>query len=162
MFNLLKSLLFGTPINYIHPSVKIGKGTKIWHFATILSGVKLGANISIGSCTELGHGTTVGDNSRIGFNCFFPPNSRIGSNVFVAPNVTCADDAYPKVNNPGYQALPPILEDGCSIGAGVVLLPGVKVGAGSLIGAGAVISKDVPPNIIIRGEPSRIKRAKIT
>lgn len=144
-------------INSIHPSAILGEGTRVWNFSVILANVTIGKNCNIGSCCEIGHGTKIGDGTRIGFNSFFPPNSRIGNGVFIGPGVVCCDDRDPKVNNSDYKAEPPVIEDGASVGAGAVLLPGVKIGAGARIGAGAIVTKDVVSMSMVRGEPARVR-----
>ncbi len=161
MFNLLKSLLFGTPINYIHPSVKLGKGTKVWHYSVILQDCILGDNVNIGSNCELGKGCIIGNNVRIGSGSFLPPRTIVEDNSFIGPHVCMSDDFYPFVNNHNYKACPPILKKGCSLGAGVTLLPNVVIGERSLVGAGAVISRSIPNDVVIRGEPSRTIRLKL-
>jgi len=143
--------------HFIDKTAEIGEGTKVWHFSVILAEVKIGKNCNIGSRVEIGCGTIIGNNSRISSGVFLPSKSRIGNDVFIAPNVTFTDDRYPRANNPHYYAQPPILEDGCSVGAGSVILPGVRIGAGALVGAGSVVTKDVPPKSHVRGEPARIK-----
>jgi acetyltransferase-like isoleucine patch superfamily enzyme len=75
--------------------------------------------------------------------------------VFVGPSVICTDDKYPRVNNPNYQAAPPVIEDDVNIGAGAVILPGIRLGAGCTIGAGAVVTKDVPAGETWVGVPAR-------
>lgn len=143
--------------NFIDQTAVVGEGTSVWHFAILLADVVIGKNCNIGSRVEIGRGTTIGDNTRISSGVFLPSNSKIGSNVFVAPNVTFTDDRYPRANNDRYMAEPPILEDGCSVGAGSVILPGIRIGAGALVGAGSVVTKDVPPKGHVRGEPARVK-----
>lgn len=149
-----------TPQNFIDPTAKLGNGSKVWHWSVILQDVVIGENVSIGSCCEIGRGSSIGDGSRIGFGSFFPPHSSIGRFVFIGPQVTCTDDRYPRVNNAEYEAQPPIIEDFASIGAGVVILPGVRIGAGAMIGAGSVVTKDVPPGATLRGDPSRTIRLR--
>jgi UDP-2-acetamido-3-amino-2,3-dideoxy-glucuronate N-acetyltransferase len=144
-------------INSIHPTAVIGEGTRVWNFSVVLANVEIGKNCNIGSCCEIGHGTTIGDGTRIGFNTFLPPNSRIGHSVFIGPGVVACDDRNPVVSNPGYRAEPPIIEDDASIGAGAVLLPGVRIGKGARIGAGAIVTKDVEAFSMVRGEPARVR-----
>jgi len=137
--------------NYIDPSVRLGKDSKVWHFAVILSDVVIGDNVSIGSFVEVGRSSIIGFGSRIGSHTFLPTNSQIGQNVFIGPNVTFTDDRYPVVNNPAYTAEPPIVDDFASIGAGSVILPGVRIGRHATIGAGSVVTKDVPDYCKIYG-----------
>lgn len=145
------------PVNYISETAQIGAGTRVWHFAIILSGVAIGRDCSIGSHVEVGCGSTIGDRTRIGFGSFLPSNSQVGKDVFIGPGVVCCDDKFPRVNNPGYEALPPVIGDGASIGAGAVLLPGVRIGAGAMVGAGAIVTQDVKPGTLVRCEPARVR-----
>lgn len=148
--------------NYIHPSVKVGMGVKVWHYAVILADVELGIGVSVGSHCEIGRGSFIGGHSRIGRGVFLPPNSIVGEKVFIGPNVTFTDDKMPRVpdgDDPPYNAQPPIIEDNAAIGAGAVILPGVRIGYGALVGAGAVVTKDVPRLTIVLGSPARLKAA---
>lgn len=143
------------PTNYIDPSVKIGTGSRVWHFAVILANVVIGDECNIGSTVEIGHGSKIGNRSRIGSGSFLPPNSVLGEDVFIGPGVICCDDKYPIVNNPLYNALPPWIEDGASVGAGAILLPGIHIGKKGVVGAGAVVTHDVGPGETVKGEPAR-------
>lgn len=145
-------------INYISPSAQIGEDTKVWHFAVILNDVIIGKSCSIGSNTEIGRGSTIGEGSRISHGVFLPAHSKIGKEVFIGPGVIFTDDRFPRVNNPEYDAQPPIVEDYAAIGAGAVILPGIRIKRYAIVGAGAVITEDVPESTIIRGEPSRYSR----
>jgi len=145
---------------FIDPSATLGEGSMVWHYARVLQEVRIGKNCSIGGGTELGRGTVVGDDSRIGANAFFPPNSSIGERVFVGPGVTCTDDMHPRVHLPGdppYHAQPPMIEDDAAIGAGAILLPGIRIGRGARVAAGCVVTKDVPDRAMVRGVPSRFR-----
>lgn len=148
------------PDNFIHPSADVDDTAKVWHYAVVMDLVRIGPGCSIGSRAEIGRGTTIGEGSRISSGVFLPPNSKIGKRVFIGPNTTFTDDRYPRVGNHDYKAEPPIIEDDAAIGAGCVILPGVRIGARSLIGAGSVVTKDVPPDSILRGDPSAILTAR--
>lgn len=140
---------------FIDPSVTMGEGTRVWHYSCVLADVRLGAFVNIGSGCEIGRGSTIGDRSRIGAHVFLPPNSTVGADVFLGPNVTCTDDRHPRAGNADYIAEPPIIEDGASIGAGAVLLPGVRIGAHARVAAGAIVTRDVPAHGHVVGMPAR-------
>lgn len=144
------------PMAEVHESAKLGGGTTVWACANVMADVVTGKNCSIGFGAEIGRGSTLGDDVRIGYGVFLPSNTKVGDRVFIGPNVTMTDDKYPKVNNPDYDAQPPTIHDDVSIGAGAVLLPGVRIYAGAIIGAGAVVTKDVPPGCVAVGNPARI------
>lgn len=144
--------------NFIDPSAVLADGAFVWWFAVILAGCRLGKRVMIGSRTELGFRCIIGDDTRIGSGVFLPPDSKIGERVFIGPNVTFTDDKLPKVNLPGdppYSAQPPVIEDDAAIGAGAVILPGVTIGRGARVAAGAVVTSDVEPFSIVMGLPAR-------
>lgn len=143
--------------NYVDSTATIGRLTKVWHFTVILADVEIGECCNIGSRVEIGRGCRIGNRVRISSGVFLPSDSVIEDDVFIAPNVTFTDDRYPRANNPSYHALPPHLEAGCSVGAGSVVLPGIRIGAGALVGAGSVVTRDVPAKSHVRGEPARAK-----
>jgi len=147
------------PTAQIHETAKLGEGTTVWACANVMAEVVTGRNCSIGFGAEIGRGSILGDDVRIGFGVFLPSNTRIGDRAFIGPNVTMTDDKYPKVNNPAYKAQPPTIHEDVSIGAGAVLLPGVRIYHGATIGAGAVVTKDVPPRAIAIGNPAKILQA---
>ena len=120
----------------------------IEHYCTIEQCVVIGSNVFVGRGTHIGHGT------RIQHGAFICRNAVIGSNVFIGPLAVLTDDKYPRVNNPYYEAQPPILECDCSIGAGAVILPGVRIGKGAMIGAGAVVTHDILPGVTVIGIPA--------
>lgn len=156
-------LNYKNPTKIIHaeidPSATWGADTKIWHFSVILQDVRIGERCNIGSRCEIGRGTKIGDDSRIGSGTFLPPNSYIGHHVFIGPNVVCCDDDTPRVPSPGdppYHAQPPIIEDYAVVGAGAVLLPGVRIHRGARVAAGAIVTKDVVAHGMVRNpHPAR-------
>lgn len=130
---------------------------KQWTGALIGEGVTFGERCVVGSYVYIGKGCTLGDDVRIQHGAFLCNNMQIGHRVFIGPNVTFSDDRWPRVNNVGYHAEPPILEDDCNIGAGSVILPGVRIGKGATIGAGTVVTEDVPPDTVLVGRPPRVE-----
>jgi acetyltransferase-like isoleucine patch superfamily enzyme len=93
---------------------------------------------------------------RINHGSFLPNRSTVGNDVFIGPNVTFTDDKYPRSGNKHYKAEPPIVEDNVSVGAGAIILPGIRLGKGCMIGAGAVVTEDVEPGMTVVGMPARI------
>ena len=142
-------------IRSIHGSVRWGNNCKFWQFCTICEDVEIGDNVVIGSNVFVGAGTKIGSGTRIQHGAFIPKNTVIEDFVFIGPNATLTDDKHP-VAGKGYTAQPPVLKSGCSIGAGVTILPGVTIGHNALIGAGAVVTKDVQPFCTMVGNPCRI------
>ena len=143
-------------MNFIDPTARIDDSVKIWHFSVILSNVIIKRYVNIGSRCEIGKGSQIGERVRIGSGVFLPSNSIVEDDVFIGPNVTFTDDKYPIANNFNYEAKPPIVKRGASVGAGAVILPGVIIGEKSRIGAGAIVTKDVPPYSIVKCLPATI------
>lgn len=140
-------------IRALHNSVRFGERFKCYQFSTVCENVEIGDDVVVGSNAFIGAGSRIGSGTRIQHGAFIPKNTVIGMNVFIGPNVTMTDDRYP-VAGVEYYAEPPVLEDYCSIGAGATLLPGVRIGHGATVGAGAVVTRDVAANEIVKGNPS--------
>jgi maltose O-acetyltransferase len=107
----------------------------------------------------------IGDNSGIGVDCRVPHNIRIGNDVMMGPDVLIFrrnhsfDDVDIPMRLQGYKdTLPVVIEDDVWLGARVIILPGIRIGKGAIIGAGAVVTKDVPPYAVCAGNPATVKR----
>ena len=142
----------------VHPSVIWGRDVRVWAFASIHEGVILGDFVSIGEHTYVGIGAKIGSKTRVSQGCYIVDHMTIGQSVFIGPHVVFTNDRYPIANNPNFKMESPIVEDNVSIGAGAVILPGVYLGAGCMIGAGAVVTKSVPSGATVYGNPARIKK----
>jgi acetyltransferase-like isoleucine patch superfamily enzyme len=141
----------------VHPTVKFGKNTYVWSFAVICEGVEIGNNCVIGSGVFIGRDCKIGNNVRIQDKAFIVDRMIIEDEVFVGPCVVTTNDKYPVVNNPRYEALSPILGMGCSIGANATVLPGVRIGSYAMVGAGAVVTRNVPSRTTVIGSPARAR-----
>jgi len=148
--------------NFVDQSAMIGEGTEIWHYAVVLADVVIGTNCSIGSHAEIGRGTHVGNNTRVGKGVFLPPDSIVGDNVFISPGVFCADDKRPRCGNMNYDARPPIIGNFAVIGMCSVLLPGVRIGTNAFIGAGSIVTKNVPDGGVVYGDAARLREMSLT
>lgn len=116
----------------------------------------IGEGCKIAAFVEIGEGVTIGDRCKIQAFCFIPWGVSVGNDVFIGPNVVFTNVKYPP--SPKEEWLTTVIEDNVSIGAGSRILPGITIGKGSLIGAGSVVTKDVPPGVLIAGIPGEIKR----
>ncbi len=132
--------------------VKFGKNVTVWHFCN-LYGCTIGNDVSIGSYTEIRTGVVIGDGSRIQAHVFIPEGVSIGKNVFIGPGVIFTNDKYPRIN-PGFVPEKTYVGDEVAIGAGSIILPGIKIGRGALIGAGSVVTKDVKAGMVAYGNPA--------
>ncbi len=152
---------------YIHPtsiveSEDIGDGTKIWAFSHICKDSKIGKNCVIGEGVYIGPNVLIGNNCKIQNHSLIYEGLIIGDNVFIGPNVVTTNDLYPDINNEWeHRFRKTYLKNGCSIGANATIICGVEIGENSLIGAGSVVTKNVPKNIIGYGNPLKIKKNKI-
>jgi UDP-2-acetamido-3-amino-2,3-dideoxy-glucuronate N-acetyltransferase len=125
----------------------LGQGVSVWQFASVIRGAQIGDGSSIASCAIV-DGARLGDRVRVGHGASIPPGVWIGDDVFVGPGVVICNDKHPGRGHFDMQALLKgavvvRIENGASIGAGSVILPGVTIGEGAMVAAGSVVTKDV-------------------
>lgn len=132
----------------------VGEGTRIWQFAVVLKGAKIGRNCNVCAHTFIENDVVVGDNVTVKCGVQLWDGLRIGNNVFIGPNATFTNDLYPRSGNREFECLSTVVEDDVSIGANATILPGVRLGRGCMIGAGAVVTKDVPAGVTVVGNPA--------
>jgi acetyltransferase-like isoleucine patch superfamily enzyme len=115
-----------------------------------------GDHIVVGTNTVIDGNVQVGDFVKIESNCYIPTHVNIGSRVFIGPGVVLTNDMYPQKMRDEYIPMGPTIEDGVSLGGGVVVVPGVTIGKGSFVAAGAVVTKDIPAMSFVKGVPGEV------
>jgi len=143
-------------------SSNIGEGTTIWQYCVILSGAKIGRDCNICANCFIENDVVIGDKVTIKNGVSIFDSIFIEDNVFIGPNVTFTNDLYPRSvrdREKGKKKYPKTtICEGASIGGGSTILPGVRIGKNAIIGAGAVVTKDVANNAIIFGESAKVRR----
>jgi len=136
---------------------EIGEGTKVWNFVN-LYGCKIGKDSMVGGFVEIQEGVVIGDRTRIQSHTFICDCVTIGNDVFVGHGIMFINDTMPP--QPEKEKwLPTIICDGASLGSNSTIMP-VRVGINAVVGAGAMVTKDVPDGAIVAGNPARILRYK--
>ncbi|MEM3395924.1 MAG: acyltransferase [Thermoplasmata archaeon] len=148
----------------IHPTAevseraKIGDGTKIWHQAQVREDTEIGENCNIGKGVYIDFGVKIGNNVKIQNYVSVYHGVVIEDDVFVGPSATFTNDLYPRAKYWGEERLvKTLVKKGASIGANATIVCGIIVGEYAMIGAGSVVTKDVPPHALVLGVPARIR-----
>ncbi len=137
-------------------------GTRIWgHFETghhvvIREENRIGDDVSIWNNTTIDYGCVIGRRVKIHCNCYIAQYSILEDDVFLAPGVTLANDLFPGSPHAGRVLQGPVIGKGAQVGVNATILPGVKIGARALIGAGSVVTQDVPESAVAWGNPARV------
>lgn len=146
---------------FVHPqgiceSETVGDQTRVWAFAHVLPGARIGVDCNICDHVLVENDVVVGDRVTVKSGVQLWDGVRLGDDVFVGPNVTFANDRFPRSKQYPEEFLQTVVGDGASLGAGAVVLPGIRIGRNAMVGAGAVVTKDVPANAVVVGNPARI------
>ena len=149
--------------NRIAPDVKLGNGVKVYAFAN-LYGCEIGDDTKIGAFVEIQKGVKVGRKSKISSHSFICEGVTIEDEVFIGHSVTFINDRYPRATAASgelqtegdWECIPTQVKRGASIGSNATILCGVTIGENALVGAGSVVTKDVPPSAVVAGNPARI------
>ena len=145
--------------------VKLGKDVKIYDFVN-LYGCEIGDNTKIGTFVEIQKGVTIGKNCKISSHSFICEGVMIEDNVFIGHNVTFINDKYPKATTSegtlqgekDWVCIPTLVKKGASVGSSTTVLSGITIGENAMVGAGSVVTKDVPAHAIAAGNPAKILR----
>ena len=143
--------------------VTVGENVKIFNFVNAY-GCSIGDNSKVGAFVEIQKGATIGKNCKISSHSFICEGVHIRDNVFIGHNVTFINDKFPRSTNEDgsvqteedWAVVETIIEEGASVGSSATLLCGITVGKRAIIGAGSVVTKNVPEKAVVAGNPARI------
>jgi UDP-2-acetamido-3-amino-2,3-dideoxy-glucuronate N-acetyltransferase len=146
---------------FVHPqgiceTSDVGDGTRIWAFAHVLAGARIGADCNICDHVFVENDVVVGDRVTVKSGVQLWDGLRVADDVFIGPNATFTNDPFPRSKAYEHETSATWVEYGASIGANATILPGLTIGSRAMVGAGAVVTHDVPANAIVAGNPARI------
>jgi len=148
----------------VSPRAVIGEGTRIWHQAQVREGARIGRNCIIGKGVYIDFNVVIGNNVKMQNGCQLFHGAMVENGVFLGPRVILTNDKFPRAINANgslktdadWEVGKILVKRGASLGAGTVVLPDVTVGTWAMVGAGAVVTKDVPDHGLVLGNPARL------
>lgn len=141
----------------LYGDVEIGDHFQSGHNVLVRERTLIGDHVVLGTNSVVDGQTRIGNFVKIESNCYIPTHTQIGSRCFLGPGVTITNDRYPLKRREEYLPEGALIDDNVTIGAGVVICPGVSIGEGSFIAAGAVVTKDVPSRSLVIGPPGEVR-----
>ena len=140
---------------------QIGKESRIWHFAHVCSGAKIGKNVSLGQNVFVGNKVTIGDRCKIQNNVSIYDNVHLESEVFCGPSMVFTNVYNPRSSiDRKAEYRDTLVKKGACVGSGATILCGVTIGENAVVGAGSVVTKDIPDNETVVGNPASILKKK--
>jgi len=140
----------------VHPSATIGAGSFIWNWSKIRENAFIGENVNIGQHCYVDFDVKIGEGSKIQNGVSVYHGITIEDGVFIGPNATFTNDLRPRSHNDTWEVTPTIIKKGASIGANATIICGITLNEHCMIAAGSVVTKDVPPFAMVRGNPARV------
>lgn len=146
----------------VHPTAEVsdkavlGEGTVVWHWVQVREGAQVGRSCRVGKDAYIDAGVVIGDRCKIQNFATIYRGVTIGDDVFIGPHACFTNDPRPRADSSDWQVVPTKVEDGASIGANATILCGITIGRRAMVAAGAVVTKDVPPQALVAGVPAKI------
>jgi UDP-2-acetamido-3-amino-2,3-dideoxy-glucuronate N-acetyltransferase len=135
----------------------IGDGTKVWHFVHVRENAEIGRDCVLGDFVHVGRGVKIGNGVKLENRATVYEGVKIEDRVFVGPHVTFTNDLYPRSFSTDWKIVETLVKEGASIGAGAVVVCGVTIGEYALIGAGSVVTDDIPSHAVAYGNPAEVR-----
>jgi UDP-2-acetamido-3-amino-2,3-dideoxy-glucuronate N-acetyltransferase len=146
-----------SPTSVVDKTATIGEGTRVWNFVHVRENAEIGKECVLADYVYVGRGVKVGNNVKLENRATVYQGVTIEDKVFVGPHVTFTNDPYPRSFSTDWKILQTLVKEGASICAGAVIRCGVAIGEYALIGAGSVVTEDIPPHALAYGNPARIR-----
>jgi UDP-2-acetamido-3-amino-2,3-dideoxy-glucuronate N-acetyltransferase len=145
---------------FIHPlsdvrTMSVGTGSRIWQFVVVLPGAVIGRDVNLCAQVFVENDVRIGDRVTVKNGVQLWDGVTLEDDVFIGPNATFTNDRFPRSRVRSAEPLRTLVRRGASIGANATLLPGLTVGEGAMVAAGAVVTRDVPPHTLVQGNPAR-------
>jgi acetyltransferase-like isoleucine patch superfamily enzyme len=141
----------------LYDGSQIGARLSTGHHVVVREDCVLGDDVAIWANSVVDYGCRIGDRVKIHSNCYVAQFTEIGDDAFLAPGVTCANDLYPGRSDSASVMSGPVIGAGAQLGVNVTLLPYVRVGEGCLVGAGSVVTRDIPAGSVVYGNPATVR-----
>ena len=138
----------------VHPDAEIGPGTKIWQHCQVRAGAQIGAECNLGKNVYVDTGAIIGDRCKIQNNVSVYRGVSLADDVLVGPSAVFTNDLYPRASD-DWQLSPTFVGKGATIGANATIVCGIEIGAYAMVGAGAVVTRNVEPHELVIGNPAR-------
>ena len=133
----------------------VGEGTRIWQYTVVLPGARIGRDCNLNAHCLVENDVVIGDRVTLKSGVYLWDGITVEDDVFIGPNATFTNDKFPRSRRKPEQFQRTVLKRGAAIGANATILGGVTIGEGAIVGAGSVVTRDVAPGVIVRGNPAR-------